>query len=202
MQALHQEKDLAKLLDSDALLRFVNESLNGQRPYFWPSENPKKPKSSVKVVGDSFKARVFDTKRDALVLIYHPIAHKNRGLKQLYEKFANSVDQSKLLVARYNGINESPVFKNPAKLPAIVHFSNNADLDEAEAAPDSSSGHQVTQDAPFGMAGSARVKEQTEYQFVRNYMLQSSSEEDFRRAMGEFVRQQSPNLGDIFNTKI
>ena len=83
---------MAKLQDSDALLSFVKESLNGQRPYFWPSENPKKPKSSVKVVGDSFKARVFDTKRDALVLIYHPIAHKNRGLKQLYEKFANSVD--------------------------------------------------------------------------------------------------------------
>ena len=52
------------------------------------------------------------------------------------------------------------------------------------------------------MAGSAKIKEQTEYQFVRNHMLQSSSEEDLRRAMGEFVRQQSPNLGDIFKPKI
>ena len=142
--------------DSDALLRFVKESISGQRPYFWPSENPKKPKSSVKVVGDSFKARVFDTKRDALVLIYHPIAHKNRGLKQLYEKFASSVDQSKLLVARYNGLNESSVFKSPTKLPAIVHFSN-ADLGQAQ----SEESKQV--EAPFGLTGSDRIKEQTEY---------------------------------------
>ncbi len=59
------------------------------------------------------KAHVFDTKRDALMLIYHPVAHKNRGLKERFESLAGSVDPEKLLVARYNGVNESSVFKNP-----------------------------------------------------------------------------------------
>ena len=91
---MHAEKDLNAIKNSDALLKFVNESLSGTRPYHWLSENIKKEKHSVKVVGDSFKARVFDTKRDALVLVYHPLAHKNRGLKQKFEAFAKNVDQS------------------------------------------------------------------------------------------------------------
>ena len=85
MQALHAERDLNKLVDPEGLLQFVNESVGGARPYFWLSENAKKEKHTVKVVGESFKARVFDTKRDALVLVYHPIAHKNRGLKEKFE---------------------------------------------------------------------------------------------------------------------
>lgn len=99
----------------------------GQRPYFWLSERSKTAKNSHKAVGDSFKARVFDTSRDVIVLVYHPLAEKNRGLKEKFDEFAKSVDQSSLLVVRYNGINESAVFKNPTKLPAIVHFTR-ADL--------------------------------------------------------------------------
>ena len=146
---------MKNLTDSNALLRFVDDSLSGKQPYFWLSEKPKKEKKSIKVVGDSFKARVFDTKRDALVLIYHPIAHKNRGLKDKFESFASAVDSEKLLVARVNGINESSVFKNPGKLPAIVHFSS-ADLES-----EGSTGEVV--EAPFGLTASPRVKEQTEY---------------------------------------
>ena len=92
MQAIHREIGLDKITDPDALIRFVNESMSGKRPHHWLSENPKKDKTSVKVVGDSFKARVFDTKRDALVLIYHPISHKNRGLKDKFEAFASAID--------------------------------------------------------------------------------------------------------------
>lgn len=92
MQAIHSEKDLEKITNADSLIDFVNDSISGKQPFFWLSEKPKKEKCSVKVVGDSFKARVFDTKRDALVLIYHPVAHKNRGLKKLFEHFAASVD--------------------------------------------------------------------------------------------------------------
>ena len=55
-------------------------------------------------------------------------------------------------------------------------------------------------EAPFGLSGSPKVKEQTEYQFVRNHMLQSSSEEDFKKAMNEFIRQQTPNA-EIFKNK-
>jgi len=133
MQAIHHEKDLSKITDADSLINFVNDSISGKQPYFWMSENPKKEKSSVKIVGDSFKARVFDTKRDALVLIYHPISHKNRGLKGIFERFAAIVDDKELLVARFNGINESAVFKSPAKLPAIVHFSN-AEIEGSKSA--------------------------------------------------------------------
>ena len=58
-----------------------------------------------------------------MVLVYHPIAHKNRGLKEKFEAFARQVDSEKLKVARYSGINESAVFKSPEKLPAILHFT-------------------------------------------------------------------------------
>ena len=60
------------------------------------------------------------------MLIYHPIAEKNRKLKEKFDAFAKNLDKDereKLLVGRYNGINESPVFKNPRKLPALVYFS-------------------------------------------------------------------------------
>ena len=187
MQALHSEKDLKTLMDPDSLITFVKESLSGTRPYFWLSENPKKDKSSTKVVGDSFKAHVFDTKRDALVLVYHPIAHKNRGLKDKFEAFAKSVDSENLLVARLNGVNESAVFKCPAKLPAIVHFTR-AEIEGEEASPT----EEGAVDAPFGSATS-RVKESTEYQFIRNHMAQSSTVEEFKSAMADFIRQQTPD---------
>lgn len=122
MQSIYKEHDSDKIADADGLVNFVKESFEGKRPLYWVSEKPKKAKSSVKVVGESFKAHVYDTKRDALVLVYHPLAHKNRGLKERFEAFAAEVDSEKLLVARYNGINESAVFKCPDKLPAIVHF--------------------------------------------------------------------------------
>lgn len=189
MQAIHNEKDLSKITDADSLINFVNDSLSGKQPYFWQSEKPKKEKSSVKIVGASFKARVFDTKRDALVLIYHPIAHKNRALKRVFERFAASVDDKELLVARYNGINESAVFKSPAKLPAIVHFSNTEIEGSKSAAQNETDGGANDVEAPFGLVGSSRVKEQTEYQFVRNLMTQSSSDEEFKKAMNEFIRQ-------------
>ena len=172
--------DINALTDSDQLLRFVNESLAGERPDHWLSEKPKKEKSSTKVVGDSLKAHVFDTKRDALMLIYHPVAHKNRGLKERFEALAGSVDSSKLLVARYNGVNESSVFKNPQKLPAIIHFTS---TDLSESSEESGDGS----DAPFGHTTS-RVKECTEYQFTRNLMLESSTDEELKAAMEKFVR--------------
>ena len=137
------------------------------------SENPKTKRDSVKVVGESFKARIYDTKRDALVLVYHPIAHKNRGLKEKLDAFARSADSDKLLVARYSGINESSVFKNPAKLPAILHFSA-VDLQDETSSTEEA---KAAQDAPFG-ANTTKAKEQTEYQFTRNHMLKSSSDED------------------------
>lgn len=44
------------------------------------------------MVGDDFEQRVFNTKRDVLMLIYHPQSHKNRGLKQKFEHFAEATE--------------------------------------------------------------------------------------------------------------
>jgi len=73
-------------------------------------------------VGEDFEKRIIDGSRDTLLLVYHPLAHKNRGLKEKFEQFAEQADDSKLLVGRYNGVNESKVFRSPSKLPALLLF--------------------------------------------------------------------------------
>ena len=84
-------------------------------------------------------------------------------------------------MARYNGINESSVFKNPGKLPAILHFTRcSEDVGEDQGA-----------DAPFGKTTSL-IKEATEYQFTRNHMLQSSTDDEFKKAMRDFITEQTP----------
>ena len=121
------------------------------------------------------------------MLVYHPLDHKNRGLKQKFEAFAKNVDQSKLLVARYNGVNESAVFKNPVKLPAIVHFTRSTE----------DVGEDAGADAPFGKTTSL-IKEATEYQFTRNHMLKSSTDDEFKKAMRDFITEQTPKASTFF----
>jgi hypothetical protein len=62
--------------------------INGERPLYWSGETEKRVKYSQKVVGDDFEKRVFETDRDALLLIHHPVGAKNRGLKDKFEDFA------------------------------------------------------------------------------------------------------------------
>ena len=76
----------------------------------------------MRVVGESFEKLIFDSPKDSLVLVHHPISHKNRGLKDKWEKFAEVNENKNILIGRYSGINESDVFKTPKKLPAIVYF--------------------------------------------------------------------------------
>lgn len=58
-----------------------------------------------------------------LVLAYHPVSDKNRGLKQKFEKFAEkNIQNTSLILVRYNGVNESAVYRSPIKLPAIMLF--------------------------------------------------------------------------------
>ena len=82
---------------------------------------------------------MFDGQRDALVLVYHPIKEKNRNLKDKFEAFAESLNVEgveNLLVGRYNGINESAVFKNPKKLPALIYFgSSEKDKEDKKVPP-------------------------------------------------------------------
>lgn len=40
------------------------------------------------MVGEDFEKVVIDSDKDVLVLAYHPVSEKNRGLKQKFEKFA------------------------------------------------------------------------------------------------------------------
>ena len=44
----------------------------------------------MKIVGQTFEKLVYDGKRDALVLVYHPHKEKNRGLKKKFEAFAKN----------------------------------------------------------------------------------------------------------------
>ena len=44
----------------------------------------------MKIVGQTFEKLVYDGERDALVLVYHPLKEKNRGLKKKFEAFAKS----------------------------------------------------------------------------------------------------------------
>ena len=92
-------------------------------------------------------------------------------MKSRFEAFAKSLseeEKKKLLVGRYNGINESPVFKNPQKLPALVYFNGIKDSEDSGMPP---------------------IKEQLEYQFTRDHMLRNSTDEAFVKAMHEFIKE-------------
>ena len=56
------------------------------------------------------------------MLIYHPLSHKNRGLKEKFDFLADAKTDLDVQFFRYNGLNESDVFKTPEKLPAILYF--------------------------------------------------------------------------------
>jgi hypothetical protein len=137
MQNYHLEKNIDNLTSSEGILSFVNKCVSGEMPLHYKSENDKwSHKFSSKLVGEEFEKRVIETKRDALVLISHPLKEKNRGLQEKFEHFAKiskaeGMDKQ-LFVARYNGVNESEVFKNPAKLPALVLFKTPRDRLEGD----------------------------------------------------------------------
>jgi len=81
-------------------------------------------------------------------------------LKQKYEHFckeakAEGVD---LFTARYNGVNESEVFKNPSKLPALLLFKSPSDKLQGD---------------------DGTMKEQISFSQTRNHMLKTSTKEDF-----------------------
>ena len=111
MSRMYQTADVETLTDPDKLVNFVKSAVLGQLPLYWETEKVPKHKYSLKVVGEDFEKRVLDSKKDALVLISHPIKEKNRGLLQTYEELAREErtkpENSGLIIARYNGVNES-----------------------------------------------------------------------------------------------
>ena len=85
---MYKEDSLATLKNPQKLLDFVDEARSGSRPAFYEQMRTKPEKYSVKIAGKDFEKRVFESKKDALVLIYHPEPEKNRGIKQKFEHFA------------------------------------------------------------------------------------------------------------------
>jgi hypothetical protein len=85
---MYKEDSLATLKNPQKLLDFVDEAKSGSRPSFYEQMKTKPEKHSVKIAGKDFEKRVFESKKDALVLIYHPEPEKNRGIKQKFEHFA------------------------------------------------------------------------------------------------------------------
>ena len=57
-------------------------------------------------------------------MVTHPVKSKNRGLLESFEELVREerTEHPELLLARYNGVNESEKFKVPQKLPALIYF--------------------------------------------------------------------------------
>jgi hypothetical protein len=151
MVPLWHSDEVEVLEDPQRLEEFVSEVREGKRGLSFQSQKPVSEKHSQKLVGDDFEKRVLNADTDTLVLVYHPVAEKNRGLKQRFERYASRAGAHDVKMARMNGVNESPVFKVPSKLPALVLFRSKLD-------------------------GS---KEVVEYHDTRRFMLKSSSDAQF-----------------------
>ena len=160
-------------MTSAGLLDFMGKSQSGERELYFRNETDKwSNKHSAKLVGEEFEKRVIETKRDALVLIFHPLAEKNRGLKAKFEHFCEvaKAEGCDLFLARYNGVNESEVFKNPKKLPALVLFKQSAETLEGD---------------------DSTMKEQIHFDRTRHHMTKVSSKEDFVKEMRDFLHEHS-----------
>ena len=129
MPKMHHTDDKEILTNPDKLVDFVKSAVLGQPPLYWETEKVPKTKHSLKVVGEDFEKRVFDTKKDVLLLVHHPIKEKNRKMLDFYEEFSRT-EKSKnkeVLYARVKGVNESSTFKFPEKLPALIYFKRPLD---------------------------------------------------------------------------
>jgi len=63
------------------------------------------------VVGEDFEKRVLESKKDVVLLITHPVKSKNRRLLEHFEELVreerSKPENSGLVLAKYNGVNES-----------------------------------------------------------------------------------------------
>lgn len=106
-----------------------------------------------------------------MMLIYHPLSQKNRGLKEKFEHLAETSianGKSEVQFFRYNGLNESEVFKTPSKLPALL-FCKRIDKEvNEEGQPDF-------------------IKECFNYENIRNHMLRDSTKVEFVNELNAFM---------------
>ena len=170
MPRMHHTADRAILTDPEKLVEFVKSAVLGQLPLYWETDKVPKVKHSQKVVGEDFEKRVLDSKKDAILLINHPVKGKNSKLQDQFEEFSR-IEKSKnhqILFGRYNGVNESQGFKSPEKLPTILYFKTQLD----------SNGE------PTG-----EPKEVTVYEGINELLLKGSSDSDVQDALREFLQK-------------
>jgi hypothetical protein len=98
-------------------------------------------------------------------------------LKEKFEQFCEEAKlegcEQKLLLARYNGMNESELFKNPSKLPALVLFRANKDKLQGD---------------------DSVMKEHVLFENTRSHMLKTSNKEDFIKDVKDFLHKHSSTL--------
>lgn len=80
MPRMHHTADRETLTDPEKLVEFVKSAVLNQLPLYWETEKVPKQKHSQKVVGEDFEKRIMETKKDALVLVHHPLKEKNNKL--------------------------------------------------------------------------------------------------------------------------
>ena len=86
----YMEDRIEVLKSPKKLAQFINEVLNGERSLYWESLRVKPTKFSERVVGEDFEKKVIESDKDVLLLVHHPLNHKNRGLKERFNSFAEA----------------------------------------------------------------------------------------------------------------
>jgi hypothetical protein len=134
MPKMYHTGDISNLNNYENMLNFISNSVKGQNKLYWDTEKIPRSKYTQKVVGEDFEKRILENNKDTLLFVYHPLKEKNLGLEEKFEEFAKSEGRKNenLLIARYNGINESMTFKSPQKLPAILLFKKKEGEDQKD----------------------------------------------------------------------
>ena len=168
MSRMYQTADRDILTDPDKLVDFVKSAVLGQLPLYWETEKVPKKKYTQKVVGEDFEKRVLESKKDVLLLVTHPIKDKNRDLLERYEELArDEISNSGILLAKYNGVNESQQFRSPQKLPALLYFRRPLD----------------SQGQPTG-----EEKEVIAFENINELLVKSIKESEVQDRIRQFIR--------------
>jgi hypothetical protein len=84
-EEIYSEADFGVISDPKKLLKFVSEATTATRPLHSSSTELPLKRFSERIYGTTFDKQVLDGKRDALIMIEHPIKEKNRGLMEKFE---------------------------------------------------------------------------------------------------------------------
>jgi hypothetical protein len=78
MPKMYHSDDPEVLTNFQQMSMFVRGAINEQLPLYWESEKIPTQWYSQKVVGEDFEKRIMESKKDCMVLVYHPVKEKNR----------------------------------------------------------------------------------------------------------------------------